>query len=281
VPAFLISEAVRGEGGYLLSAKTSERFMLGQHELAELAPRDVLARAIARQMLKDGTDHVWLDVRHLPAAKVTARFPQIYRYCLDQGLDISASPIPVAPAAHYMMGGIRTDAWGRSTIPRLFACGEAACTGVHGANRLASNSLLETVVFAERVVAAAASSAWPGLQPGTIPVELRGLAPSARSGTVTARPALQEVQRLMWACAGIVRDGSGLAEARTRLAAWQRSLPPPTDRASSELAGILTIGRLLIEAALAREESRGAHFRSDFPEPSDGWLRHLAWVSAP
>ncbi|MBI5288731.1 MAG: L-aspartate oxidase, partial [Chloroflexi bacterium] len=157
VPIFLISEAVRGEGGILRNT-SGERFMPAIHEKAELAPRDVVARAIVSEMKRTAADHVLLDISHLAPERITSRFPQIYRFCLDHGVDITKEPVPVSPAAHYMMGGVRTNTWGETTVPGLYACGECACTGVHGANRLASNSLLETVVFAKRIVEKITSS---------------------------------------------------------------------------------------------------------------------------
>ncbi len=272
VPTFLISEAVRGEGGVLRN-EAGEAFMPRYHPQADLAPRDIVARAILSELVRTGADHVHLDVRHLPAERVASRFPQIYRYCLDHGLDITQEPIPVSPAAHYMMGGVRTNTWGETTLPGLYACGEVACTGVHGANRLASNSLLETVVFARRVVERSLAS--PG---GAIPeiVDARPLAPlpAAHPETVPDRAA---VQSLMWEKVGIVRDGPGLRLASATLAGWEASLKPPADRPAHELANLVTIGRLVAEAALAREESRGAHYRTDFPEPRDEWRRHLTF----
>ncbi len=160
VPAFLISEAVRGEGGVLCTVE-GRAFMSEYHPQKDLAPRDVVARAIVEEMMRGGHDHVYLDVTHLPPEKVSARFPQIYRFCLDHGLDITKEPIPVSPAAHYMMGGVRTNTWGETNRRGLYACGEVACTGVHGANRLASNSLLETVVFARRAVDGTVSGEGP------------------------------------------------------------------------------------------------------------------------
>ncbi len=271
VPIFLISEAVRGEGAVLRNA-TGERFMPGYHELAELAPRDVVARAIVSEMQKTGAGNVFLDITHLPPERITARFPRIYRYCLDHGVDMTKEPIPVSPAAHYMMGGVRTNTWGETTIRGLYACGEAACTGVHGANRLASNSLLETVVFAKRIVQRSVEA------PGSAAPET----PDARQlRTVAATPASPvdrpSLQALMWDKVGIVRDGGGLAVATDELAAWSASLAPPHDRPSHELANMLLAGRMMAEAALAREESRGAHFRTDFPEPREEWRRHITF----
>jgi L-aspartate oxidase len=268
---FLISEAVRGEGAQLLDA-SGERFMPEYDDRAELAPRDIVARAILDRARKTGADHVLLDVTALDPARVIARFPQIYRTCLDYGLDITRSPIPVSPAAHYTMGGIRTNTWGETTLPGLYACGECACTGVHGANRLASNSLLETVVFAHRVVSRSVEQPDAAADPSPRATDLSPAAP-AEAPPLT-RDALKS---LMWEGAGIVRDGEGLSRAKAVLAAWEASLPPPTNRASHELADLLTCARLVTEGALTREESRGAHYRTDFPEPREGWRRHIVF----
>ncbi|MGH2584597.1 MAG: L-aspartate oxidase [Dehalococcoidia bacterium] len=273
VPVFLISEAVRGEGGGLY-APDGRRFMLEVDERAELAPRDVVARAIVREMTAAGSDHVWLDVTHLPAERITARFPQIYRFCLEHGLDIKRERIPVSPAAHYTMGGVRTNTWGQTTIPSLYACGEAACTGVHGANRLASNSLLETVVFARRVVERSLDDGAAGPAPAD---DARSL-PPAEAGE-SSPPSLRALQTLLWEKVGIVRDRDGLDAAARTLSAWQAMLPPPRDREEHELANLILLGRLVVDAALRRTESRGAHFRADFPSADDAWLRHQIYRS--
>ena len=271
VQPFLISEAVRGEGGILRNAQ-GRAFMAKYDPAAELAPRDVVARALLTEMHKSGSDHVYLDVTHLPPSRVTSRFPQIYRFCLEHGLDITTDPIPVSPAAHYTMGGVRTNTWGETNIRGLYACGEAACTGVHGANRLASNSLLETIVFAKRVVQR------------TLLKELTVNEASAEAISLSQpKPAdvppldLSALQSLMWDKVGIVRDGRSLAEAKAVLSAWQATLPAPTDRPSHELSNLLTCARLVTEGALMREESRGAHYRSDFPERSEAWHRHIVF----
>jgi L-aspartate oxidase len=272
VAPFLISEAVRGEGGILRDAQ-GRAFMPEYHPAAELAPRDVVARAILAQMEATGTDHVFLDVTHLVPSRVTSRFPQIYRFCLDHSLDITRQPIPVSPAAHYMMGGVRTNVWGETNIRRLFACGEAACTGVHGANRLASNSLLETIVFGRRVVERSSAS---GGQSATEPTA-DAIALSEPVAAETPPLDLGALQTLMWEKVGIVRDGASLGQAKALLAAWQATLAAPSDRPSHELSNLLTCARLMTEAALLRAESRGAHYRADFPESREEWRRHIVF----
>ena len=273
VQPFLISEAVRGEGGILIDVNGA-RFMTEYDDRAELAPRDIVARAILDRMQRTGSDHVLLDVTHLDRARVTARFPQIYRFCLDHGLDITRRPIPVSPAAHYTMGGIRTNVWGETTIPGLYACGECACTAVHGANRLASNSLLETVIFAKRVVQRTIEAPLGpvGADPTPDAIDLSEAAPAE-----TPSPSRQAVQSLMWDHVGIVRDGDSLSRAKATLSAWHAALPKPTDRPAHELTDLVACGRLVTEAALIREESRGAHYRSDFPQPHEEWRRHIVF----
>jgi L-aspartate oxidase len=274
-PPFLISESVRGEGG-LLRNVDGRRFMPDYSEQSELAARDIVSRAIVSEMSKSGTDHVLLDVTHLPEALVLARFPQIYRHCLAQGLDITRDLIPVAPAAHYMIGGVRVDEWGASSLPGLYAAGEVACTGVHGANRLASNSLLEVLVFARRIVDHSRSkiSGKSGLPP-TSRLRLADITPHE----VLSLPDRGELQSLMWQHAGILREEASLNETAGRLAGWEATVrsSAPFDRESWELANLILTGRLLVEAALNRRESRGAHFRIDYPIPSDAWRRHVVF----
>ena len=226
-------------------------------------------------MEKAGSDKVFIDVTHLPSRTVTTRFPHIYRFCLEHGLDITKELIPVAPAAHYMMGGIKTNSWGESNIVGLFACGETACAAIHGANRLASNSLLEAVVFSKRIVERTRKG---------VKIET----PATRQGKEThyslsqrqlpqAVPALSlsALQMLHWDKVGIIRNKEGLTQAADILAAWQKFLPQPADRPSYELSNLILTGQLVTEAALLREESRGAHFRSDFPQSSSPWQHHI------
>ena len=271
-PVFLISEAVRGEGA-LLYATDGARFMPAVHPLAELAPRDVVARATYAEMARTGADHVLLDITAQDGRWLAARFPQIYAQCLDAGLDMAHDRIPVSPAAHYTMGGVRTNTWGETTIAGLFAVGETACTGVHGANRLASNSLLETVVFAKRTVerlfVPGAYDPPPARSQGAL-----SLLPAAGNH---ATPTAEEVRDLMWRAVGIVRTGAGLRAAAVQFARWMAWLPEAHDRDSHDLRSILVCARLATEAALRREESRGAHYREDFPAPAEAWRRHLVF----
>jgi L-aspartate oxidase len=257
----LISEALRGEGAHLVDSD-GKRFMIGQHELAELAPRDVVAKGIHRVMLADGTDHVYLDARHLP--DVAGRFPTITASCRAAGVDPAVDLIPVAPAAHYSSGGIRTDLSGRSTIPGLYACGEAACTGVHGANRLASNSLLEGLVFARRIAADVSN----GLPDQTSPVY------STEPGWVVPAAVREPLQQAMTRGSGVLRSRLSLVDTAAALAelAEQRATPQV---AAWEATNLVTVASTLVAAATRREETRGCHWREDFPEADDAWLGHL------
>ena len=273
---FLISEAVRGEGGILRNVE-GHRFTLDYTPLGDLAPRDVVARSILYEMKKTGSNRVFIDVTHLPSHTITARFPQIYRFCLDHGLDITKGMVPVAPAAHYMIGGIKTNSWGETNIAGLFATGEVACTGVHGANRLASNSLLEAIVFSKRIVERTRGKAGtkaPKVVKGKEVHFSLGERPIPKALPV---PSLTALQKLHWDKVGIIRDKEGLTQAANVLAAWQGSLPPPTDQPSHELSNLILTGRLLTEAAFIREESRGVHFRSDFPDSSPKWQCRIVW----
>jgi L-aspartate oxidase len=273
VPPFLISEAVRGEGGVLRNSD-GYHFMPDYIPEADLAPRDVVARSILYEMRKTGSDHVFLDVTHVSPRRITTRFPNIYRFCLDHGLDITKSLIPVAPAAHYFMGGVRVNIWGETSIAGLFAAGETACTGLHGANRLASNSLLEVVVFSKRIVERTQEMDKLVSIPGSTKADYYCLSERQVSKTST-KLNLPNLQSLLWDKVGIVRSGEGLAEAAGTLASWQSSMPQPTDRPSYELNNMMLNARLMTEAALLRQESRGAHFRTDFPESSSDWQKHI------
>ncbi|HEY8450398.1 MAG TPA: L-aspartate oxidase [Bacillota bacterium] len=277
---FLISEAVRGEGAYL-RGRDGARFMTELHPLAELAPRDVVARGIQRQMARDGADHVYLDLRHLDAEAVRARFPTIARALAARGLDLATDLIPVAPAAHYAMGGIVAGTNGATSLPGLLAIGEASCTGVHGANRLASNSLLEGLVFG---IEAALHLAAHGLPQAPTVTEASGTpgSPSRReSGPPLPLAALRStLQRTMSQQVGVIRDDDGLRGAASAIDAVLRKLPEAEagGRDLWELWNIALAASAIVTAATLRQESRGAHYRSDFPEPDHALAGcHLAF----
>ncbi len=270
-PPFLISEAVRGEGAVIRNA-AGEAFMTRYHELGDLAPRDIVARAIVSEMRSDMADHVQLDCTRLQSVDLAARFPGVFSYCRSVGVDMRTQPIPIAPAAHYLMGGVRTDIDGRTTLPGLYACGEVACTGVHGANRLASNSLMETVVFGKRVVEHIERGEGGFAQPSTEVVATVDNGGSA--------PGFDALQQLMWSSAGIERTGAALAGALQVARSWPEA-GQPADRADFERRQMGTLARLMLQAALTRTESRGAHYRSDFPGRDDvQWRRRQVFRRA-
>jgi L-aspartate oxidase len=271
-PHFLLSEALRGEGAVLRNAQLS-RFMPKYHEAGELAPRDVVARAIAHELevsrLKDPV--VYLDLTHRKAEYIMGRFPRIYDTCLKYNIDLTVDLVPVRPAAHYLMGGVKTDLQGKTSLPGLYAAGEVACTRVHGANRLASNSLLEGMVFGARAgqtmrdeLAAGPSTKADGLSSAPV-----------HNDSDDPEPLICEIQQLMWNKAGIVRMGTGLKEAQQQLQSLAERLPQPASRRACEARNLHTAALLIVRSALARLESRGAHYRLDYPEHNDArFKRH-------
>jgi L-aspartate oxidase len=271
----LLSEALRGEGGRLIN-EAGESFTDRDDPAGDLAPRDVVARAIADEVRRTGAP-IYLSMTHLDADYVRRRFPTLVEACREAGLDLSRDRIPVSPAAHYMMGGVETDLNGRTSVLSLFAAGEVACTGVHGANRLASNSLLEGLVFGARAADAMKGST----QPASLKADAGDvIRVSMQSSGET--PKADAVRDLMWRQVGLLRSRVDLEEAVDRLHGWwsavtvarQRS---PHDRDLRRVASLVTVGLLVARGARRREESRGAHFRADFPKRDDlHWQRHVA-----
>ncbi len=281
-PRFLLSEALRGEGAILCNAEF-HRFMPRYHPDAELAPRDVVSRAIVAEMQRTRSDFVYLDMTHMDAEFLGKRFPRIYSTCLSFNIDLATEPVPVHPAAHYAMGGVATDLDGRTMLPGLYAAGEVACTGVHGANRLASNSLLEGLVFGARAGKAMRSEAVA--PPSSCPkAQMPPLAPDAQAG-------IRELREMLWRYAGIIRCGKELRQLVEKLEAdaakqvesaaaagrsGQRAAAgsAPLIRQAFEYRNMLVVGELIARCAAAREESRGAHYRSDFPYKVDKLKKH-------
>jgi L-aspartate oxidase len=273
-PRFLLSEALRGEGAYLRNVLL-ERFMPRYHEAAELAPRDIVSRAIIMEMQKTQSECVYLDMTELEPTHVKKRFPRIYSTCLHYNIDVTADLVPIRPAAHYAMGGVATDLHGATSLRGLYAAGEVASTGVHGANRLASNSLLEGLVFGAR--AASAMIAHLGEFKPPLPCKVS----NSQMGHATLGPDLDlretelvhlspqegvnEVRSILWNKVGIIRNGKDLGDALRRLGSLVLVHPGALSSQFHEARNILEVGKIIAQSALAREESRGAHYRSDFP----------------
>jgi L-aspartate oxidase len=273
-PAILLSEAMRGEGAVLKNTQ-GEAFMSHYHPAKELAPRDIVARAIWREMQKTRSSHVYLDLTHLGLSFVRKRFPTSYRACQKFNLDLARDPIPVAPSAHFIMGGVKTDLNGATRIPGLYAAGEAACVGVHGANRLASNSLLEGLVFGQRAGKAAVRHA---RNTGTEPVRFFRLPDySGKTSPVETMKVRADLQECMWEQVGIVRTKESLIRALRALAAWlDQKCAASLSQPEIELNNMLTVAQLIALAAKLRTGSIGAHYREDYPQKGRGWKVH--WV---
>jgi len=281
-PAFLLTEALRGEGAILRNHR-GEAFMKRYDPAAELATRDVVSRAIWQEMQSEKVPHVFLDVSHLNPDFVRERFPTITRTCLRYGLDITKALIPVSPSAHFIIGGARTSVDGATSIPGLFAAGEVACNGIHGANRLASNSLLEGLVFGARAGRAAAAASSSGIENSKFLTALARIQPPLSSGSSSIPDppgsALAQLKEAMWNWAGIVRDQDSLTKALKLLKTWEPYTTAPVDsKSGGEFRNLVTVALLIVRAALCRENSIGVHYRSDDPRPGGpSENRHVAF----
>ena len=275
--AFLISEAVRGEGG-ILRLKNGSTFMEKYHAMKSLAPRDVVAKAIDNEIKQSGDEYVLLDITHHSREFLMDRFPNIYDKCLEFGIDMAVQPIPIAPAAHYICGGVAVDHDGKTSIDNLFACGEVSCTGLHGANRLASNSLLEALVYSHRVFTKIAKS-FRQTEISATPIRPWDPVDSSESNdTIVVTNNWDEIRRCMWNYVGIVRSDKRLERALRRIEMIQQEIHEyywnyKVTKDLIELRNITTVAKLIVQSARSRKESRGLHYTMDYPEPSDAFLK--------
>ncbi|KAF0158984.1 MAG: L-aspartate oxidase [Syntrophaceae bacterium] len=280
--AFLISEAVRGEGG-ILKLRNGETFMEKYHPMKSLAPRDVVAKAIDTEIKQSGDEYVLLDITHHDRNFLIDRFPNIYHKCLEYGIDMAVQPIPIAPAAHYICGGVVVDHYGKTSIDNLFACGEVSCTGLHGANRLASNSLLEALIYSHRVYTKIAKS-FKQTEISTIPIRPWDTVNTSESNdTVVVTNNWDEIRRCMWNYVGIVRSDKRLERAGRRIDMIQREIHEyywnyKVTKDLIELRNITTVAKLIVQSAYSRKESRGLHYTMDYPETMDSFLKDTILV---